>query len=187
MTVPLVALGILSIVGGWLNLPAIFGFLGPAQWMHHWMEPVVGRHELAAVGGEAVHLSHSVEYMLIGVAVAVAVTGIVLAVVLLKPARLVPKEQAPAERGFQRVLANKWYVDELYGRTIVTPIVSVSRRLLWRVTDSWLIDGLIVNGSAKVASGFGKLGSYLQTGSVSTYAWAIVLGVLVVLGAFTFR
>jgi NADH-quinone oxidoreductase subunit L len=65
--------------------------------------------------------------------------------------------------------------------------VGISRRLLWTVTDKWLIDGLIVNGSAKLMNFFGRVGSYLQTGSVSTYAWAIVLGVLVVLGAFTLR
>jgi NADH-quinone oxidoreductase subunit L len=109
------------------------------------------------------------------------------ALVRLKPARLVTKEQAVPERGFARVLANKWYVDEAYDRTIVKPVVGVSRRLLWTVTDTWLIDGLIVNGSAKLMSFFGRVGSYLQTGSVSTYAWAIVLGVLVVLGAFTLR
>ena len=55
------------------------------------------------------------------------------------------------------------------------------------MTDKWLIDGLLVNGSARLTSFFGRVGSYLQTGSVSTYAWAIVLGVLVVLGAFTLR
>jgi NADH-quinone oxidoreductase subunit L len=107
--------------------------------------------------------------------------------VRLKPSRLVPKDQAVPERGFARVLANKWYVDEIYDRTVVRPFVGVSRRLLWTVTDKWLIDGLIVNGSAKVAYWFGRAGSYLQTGSVSTYAWAIALGVLVVLGAFTLR
>ncbi len=187
MTIPLVVLGILSAIGGWMNIPELMRFLGPPQWLHHWLDPVVGAPSLAVTGGEAVHLAPRTEYFLIGAAVAIAAFGIAFALVRLKPARVVHKDQAVPERGFARVLANKWYVDEAYDRTIVQPVVGVSRRLLWTVTDKWLIDGLLVNGSAKLMSFFGRAGSYLQTGSVSTYAWAIVLGVLVVLGAFTIR
>ena len=187
MTLPLVVLGVLSAIGGWLNIPELFAFLGPPQWLHHWLDPVVGAPTLRVAGGEPAHLELRTEYVLIGAAVAIAVAGILFAVARLRPSRLVPKEQAVPEHGFGRVLANKWYVDELYDRVIVRPVVGVSRRLLWTVTDTWLIDGLIVNGSAKLMTFFGRIGSFLQTGSVSTYAWAIVLGVLVVLGAFTFR
>ena len=187
MTLPLVVLGVLSAIGGWLNIPELFAFLGPPQWLHHWLDPVVGAPTLRVAGGEPAHLEPRTEYALIGAAVAIAVAGILFAVARLRPSRLVPKEQAVPEHGFGRVLANKWYVDELYDRVIVRPVVGVSRRLLWTVTDTWLIDGLIVNGSAKLMTFFGRIGSFLQTGSVSTYAWAIVLGVLVVLGAFTFR
>ena len=187
MTLPLIVLGALSAVGGWLNVPELMRFLGPPQWLHHWLDPVVGSPALVVAGGEPAHLPQRTELILIGAAVAIAVLGILFAVARLKPARLVPKDQAIPERGFERVLANKWYVDELYDRTIVQPVVGVSRRLLWTVTDKWLIDGVLVNGSARLMGFFGRIGSYLQTGSVSTYAWAIVIGVLVVLGAFTLR
>jgi hypothetical protein len=50
-----------------------------------------------------------------------------------------------------------------------------------------LIDGLLVNGSAAVARGFGWIGSRLQTGNVGIYAWVLVVGVLAMLGAFTLR
>jgi NADH-quinone oxidoreductase subunit L len=187
MTLPLIVLGMLSAVGGWLNIPELMRFLGPQQWLHHWLDPVVGAPSLVVTGGEPAHVAPRTELLLIGAAVAIAALGILFAVVRLRPARLVPKDQAVPETGLERVLANKWYVDELYDRTIVRPVVDVSRRLLWTVTDTWLIDGLLVNGSAKLMAFFGRIGSYLQTGSVSTYAWAIVIGVLVVLGAFTLR
>ena len=187
MTLPLLVLGVLSAIGGWLNIPEIMGFLGTPLWLHHWLEPVVGAPALAVTGGEPVHASPQTELLLIATAVAVALAGIAFALIRLKPARLVPKDQAVPERGFERVLAHKWYVDELYDRTIVQPVVGVSRRLLWTVTDKWLIDGLLVNGSARLMGFFSRVGSYLQTGSVSTYAWAIAIGVLVVLGAFTLR
>jgi NADH-quinone oxidoreductase subunit L len=187
MTLPLVVLGGLSAIGGWLNVPQALRFLGPTAWLHHWLDPVVGSPSLALTGGQAPHLELRIEYFLIGGAVAIGVLGIAFAAVRLRPDRVVPKDQAAPEKGFGRVLANKWYVDELYDRVIVQPVVRVSRRLLWTITDTWLIDGLIVNGSARLMAFFGRIGSYMQTGSTSTYAWAFVIGVLVVLGAFTLR
>ena len=127
-------------------------------------------------------IDHQTEWILVGASVLVALAGAIAA--WGKYRRYT--EHAP-RTALGRTLANKWYVDEAYDRAIVQPVVGVSRRLLWTVTDKWLIDGLLVNGSARLMKFVGRVGSYLQTGSVSTYAWAIVLGVLVVLGAFTLR
>ena len=194
MTLPLIVLGIATVFGGWLNLPAITGdagassgFLGPIGALHHWLEPVVGDGALLITHGEEPHLSHATEYYLIGAAVAVGLLGILFAVFRLKPARLVRKREAPAEEGFERVLVNKYYVDEFYDRTVVNPTVRTSRNLLWRGVDAGLIDGAIVNGSAWLARGMGWVGGMLQSGQTGTYAWVLVIGVLAVLGAFTFR
>ena len=121
--------------------------------------------------------------MLIGAAVAIAVAGIVFALVRLKPDRVPRKRDAVPEYGFEGVVANKYYVDEGIDRAIVTPTYAISRSFLWRVVDDGLIDGLLVNGSAAVARGFGWMGSRLQTGNVGIYAWVLVVGVLAVLGA----
>jgi NADH-quinone oxidoreductase subunit L len=184
MTAPLVVLGILSVAGGWLNLPAFLPF-GPVGLLEHWLEPVVGDSQLRVTHGVAPHLAHSVEYTLVGAAVAIAVAGIVLAIVRLRPARVVPKARAVAEVGIERVLANKYYVDEAYDAAFVRPTYRVSRGLLWRGIDVGIIDGLAVNGSAYLARFVGWLGSQLQSGQVGTYAWALVIGVLAVLGAFS--
>ena len=174
MTGPLLVLGVLSAVGGLLNLPALWG--GNA-WLHHWLEPVT---ESAVV--EAVPpLSHGTEWVLVGIAVAVAVLGVVGAWRLLKPAGLVPAREAPAERGFQRVLRNKWYVDEIYDALIVRPIVWLSREVLWNRVDQQLIDGAGVNGAARAARAWGALGTRLQNGQVGVYVGLFVVGVLLVL------
>jgi NADH-quinone oxidoreductase subunit L len=128
-----------------------------------------------------------VEYTLIGAAVAIAAIGILIAWRRLKPEALVPKAQAPASEGFERVLENKYYVDEMYEKTVVQPTYATSRNLLWRGVDIGLIDGLMVNGSAWFARGVGWMGSALQSGQVGTYAWVLVLGVLAVVGAVTLR
>jgi NADH-quinone oxidoreductase subunit L len=187
MTAPLVVLGILSVAGGWLNIPVFLGVLGPVGTLEHWLEPVVGDSQLRVTHGVAPHLSHSVEYTLVGAAVAIAVVGILIAVRRLKPANLVPKARAAEETGVERVLANKYYVDEAYDAAFVRPTYKVSRGLLWRGVDVGIIDGLAVNGSAYLARFVGWVGSQLQSGQVGTYAWALVIGVLAVLGAFSIR
>jgi NADH-quinone oxidoreductase subunit L len=186
MTGPLVILGLLSLFGGWFNLPAITGgMLGPMEALHHWLEPVTGESG-ARLAGEAAHLEHNTEYILIGAAITIAVVGILIALFRLDPKRLPAKRDARPEEGFARVLANKYYVDEAYDRTLVGPTVNVSRNLLWRGIDVRLIDGL-VNGAAGMMRGFGRAGSWMQSGQVGTYAWVLLVGVLAVLGAFTFR
>jgi NADH-quinone oxidoreductase subunit L len=186
MTGPLVVLGVLSAVGGWLNLPAFLP-AKPTAALEHWLAPVVGESALRITHGEPVHLSHSVEYALVGTAVLIAVVGIWFAFSRLKPDVLVPKSQAKPEEGFQRVLEHKYFVDEAYDKVIVRPTFVTSRNLLWRGIDVGLIDGLMVNGSAWAARAVGWIGSTLQSGQTGTYAWVLVLGVLAVLGAVTLR
>ena len=201
MTGPLVVLGVLSAIGGWFNLPSFLP-AGPVGLLDRWLEPVVGASALRITNGAAPEVAHGTELVLVGIAVLVAVGGIALAFARLKPAGLVPKNDALPERGFERVLANKYYVDEVYDAAIVNPIVATSRGLLWRGIDVGLIDGmtrLIVQGKdddntpgavpmgGLLTRSIGWVGSQLQSGQVGTYAWVLVVGVLFVLGAFTFR
>jgi NADH-quinone oxidoreductase subunit L len=190
------------VFGGGFNLPALFSFAGPVGVLEHWLEPVVGAGALRVTGGAPIEASHGTEWMLIIVAVVIALAGIVLAFVRLKPETLVPAAQAPAEHGFEKVLADKYYVDELYDAAIVEPVVGVSRGLLWRGVDNGLIDRLTrllfqskdddaavgaVPMGGWVSRAVGYLGSQLQSGRVGTYAWVLVVGVLFVLGAFSFK
>jgi NADH-quinone oxidoreductase subunit L len=158
---------------------------GMSQNLHHWLEPVTGSAALHITHGEEAHLPLGTEFALIGVAVAIAVAGILYAFNRLKPDVLVPKDRAPEPIGIARVLEHKYYVDEAYDRAIVKPVVGVSRRVLWRGMDTGLIDGLFVNGSAWLMRALGGIGAWLQSGQVGTYAWVLVIGVLAVLGAFS--
>ena len=177
MTGPLVVLGVLSVIGGALNIPELFG--GNAL-LEHWLEPVTS---LARRLQPAVELAHRTEWALVVGAVLVAALGIVGAFRLLKPEALVPARLAPPETGLGRLLWKKWYVDELYDALIVRPLMWLSREVLWNIVDQRIVDGLLVNGTAKAARAAGWLGSRLQTGEVGAYVVLFVLGVWAVIVA----
>jgi NADH-quinone oxidoreductase subunit L len=102
---------------------------------------------------------------------------------VLKPEALVPPERAPRETGFQKLLLEKYRVDELYRRWIIDPLVWIARVVLWKGVDAGVIDGAGVNGSAALARGLGWIGSRLQSGQVGTYVVFFVIGAVAVLAA----
>src|SRR3989442_1792960 len=176
MTGPLMVLGLLTLVGGALNLPEL---VGGGAFLHHWLEPVT------ALGDRmrpAVELSRGVEWALVGSAVAVAALGMFGAARLLKPAALVPARLAPPQTGVGRLLWKKWYVDEIYDALIVRPVQWFAREVLWKTVDARIVDGLLVNGSATASRALGWIGSRLQTGEVGFYVVLFVVGVLLVVG-----
>ena len=176
MTGPLVVLGILSVVGGLINLP---GFVpGPHHLLDDWLQPVLA----PAQQFLALELPHGMtEVLLIGAAIAVAVLGLWFGYRVTVSAATVPAEQAPEETGFWKVINRKYYVDEIYHAFIVRPLVGVSRIVLWKGTDKGLIDGLMVHGSAALTRGLGWIGSRLQTGQVSLYVLTFLIGAVWIL------
>jgi NADH-quinone oxidoreductase subunit L len=184
MTGPLVVLGVLTTIGGWLNLPPALP-LGPIEGLDHWLDPVVSASAARLAGAES-HIAPSLEWTLIAIAVLVALLGIIGAYLTLKPTVLPDKAHAPASTGVGRVLEGAYGIDALVDRVLVRPTVSLSRRLLWRGIDVGVIDGLFINGSAYLARGFAWVGSRVQNGDTGGYAWILVAGVVILLAAFTF-
>jgi NADH-quinone oxidoreductase subunit L len=177
MTGPLVVLGILAVIGGAINLPPI---IGGTQGLHHWLAPLLARSEGLL---QPHHLSHATEYALIAAAVLVGVTGLVLGFRATLARPITPAATAPAERGVGRLIFNKYYVDELYDRLVVRPLVWLSRVVLWQQVDAKLVDGVAVNGASRASRVLGRFGSLLQTGYVGVYVVAFLLGALWILYA----
>ena len=187
MTGPLVVLGVLSAVGGWLNLPARAAARAGrragevARARRRRVDGYACRRTRGGDGHEHRVRAHrrrgghrGARHRLRGGA----------------PQARGARAQARRRAGARLRAAcsrEKYYVDELYDDAIVTPIVSGSRNVLWTGIDRGIIDSLFVNGSAVLARGVGWIGSQLQSGQTGAYAWAIAIGALAVLGAFTFR
>jgi NADH-quinone oxidoreductase subunit L len=128
MVGPLMALGVLSILGGFLGFPPEHG------WLHQFLAPVAGT-------GEEHDVSTGLVLMLMMIATGIALLGWALAhyfysVNLSAPDRLATKFQAA-----YRILLNKYYVDELYDLLWVEPIKKVG--LLFDWFDRNVIDGLV--------------------------------------------
>jgi NADH-quinone oxidoreductase subunit L len=177
MTGPLVVLGVLSFVGGVLNLPHLVG--GHAA-LERWLEPVLA--PALAIGG-VVMPEGSTEYLLVGAAVAIGVIGLLLGFRATLGRRMVPAKDTAPDTGLALVLNRKYYVDELYDRLVVRPLVWLSRVVLWRGVDQGLVDGAAVNGSAwasRLAGGGLRL---LQSGHVGAYVVLFLVGALWILRA----
>ena len=176
MTGPLIVLGVLSAVGGLINLPPFLG----GGWLEHWLEPITA----PARRFFRLEMPHgSTEFFLIGGAVAVGVLGLYAGYRATLRRRTTPAAEAPEETGFARLLNRNYYVDEIYDAMIVRPLVWLSRTVLWRGVDQGVVDGAAVNGTAKLSQGLGWLGSRLQTGQVGVYVVLFLAGAVWILHA----
>jgi NADH-quinone oxidoreductase subunit L len=177
MTGPLVVLGVLSAVGGVINLPT---FAGGHHALETWLEPVTA----AGAAFARLELPHgSTELYLVGGAILVGVVGLLLGYRATLTRRIPAAREAPEDTGLARVLNRKWYVDEIYDAAIVRPLVWLSRVVLWKGVDQGLVDGAGVNGTAKLSQGLGWVGSRLQTGQVGVYVVLFLVGALWILRA----
>jgi NADH-quinone oxidoreductase subunit L len=179
MTVPLTILATLSIIGGWVGLPLIEG----GHRLREWLAPSLGAvapAAHAAVGHAVEHHDPGLEITLMITSVLVALAGIGLAWLFYVRNPALPEKLGASARGLYRTLLNKWYVDEAYDYAIVRPLHGASQ-FLWRVWDNWIIDGT-VNLVGATVSGTGALLRLFQTGYVGTYAFWLVIGVLVLVG-----
>ena len=181
MTVPLMILAGLSIVGGWIGMPHIFG---ATNYFEQWLAPVIAGpsqeaavHALASAGGNA-----GMEWGLMAASVALVLIAIFVA---RKFYRQTPELATAWQQRFSAVhktLLNKYYVDEFYGAVVVGPLVNGSI-FLWKVVDVVLIDGLI-NGMAIIYNDISEILRGLQTGRLRSYATLFVAGVVVILAFY---
>jgi len=178
MTVPLVLLAIGAVTAGWIGIPTglwEMAGLEDHNVLHHFLSPVIA----TLPGGEAGHhLSHSTELLLMLASVAVALAGWLVAKRLWGGERGLAADRSFAERYpfAQRLLANKYYVDEIYDRVIVRPLAGLARAC-WKVVDTLLIDGALHVG-AFVTELTGDLGRFSTTGNIRNYALYFFAGVL---------
>ncbi|WP_372637275.1 NADH-quinone oxidoreductase subunit L [Fodinibius sp.] len=178
MTIPLWTLGGLSIVGGFIGVP---NFLvstftheeAHINLLHNWLYTVTADYGLG--------LSHAVEWILLIVSVLVAVGGLYAAWRLYGRGATEESDALLADRfgALYQTWKEKYSLDEFYEGLVVHPLVRFSDKGLAKF-DMKIVDG-IVNAVGGIVRLFGSVFRYLQTGVASSYALALVIGVLLVL------
>jgi NADH-quinone oxidoreductase subunit L len=177
---PLVALAVLSIVGGWLAAPALWG--GP-DYFSSFLAPVFGSPAAAETVNEAA--AHQLEIILAIVTVASALIGLGVAywLYLRQPGK--PEQLAKSMQPVYKTLLNKYYVDELYSAVVIKPLMWISAEVLWKIVDVAGIDGT-VNGIAHGATSLGDTVRHTQSGNTRSYAVWVVIGALLVIAIIFF-
>lgn len=171
MTIPLIILAILSIIGGFVGIPEVF--LHGGDKLGEFLSPVITNHS----GG---HVTHSTEYMLMGLS-----TGLVLLMIAFAWFKF-KNYQRTEETGLGKVLENKWYVDELYDKIIVNPLHNFGG-FLNSVFESKVVDG-IVNAVGKAVNYGSRQLRLLQSGQVGNYVLLMVVSMVLIFAIqFLFR
>jgi NADH-quinone oxidoreductase subunit L len=142
MVVPLQVLAVGSIVAGFLGVPALLGQpLGFPNYFEHFLEPVLAPAQ-PALAEVFTHVSHDhvLEWTLMGASVAIAFLGIGVAWAFYKRHPEIPERLAGSLAGLHRLLLNKYYVDELYGKVFVRGMTLGGGRTL-HAMDRYVVDG----------------------------------------------
>jgi NADH-quinone oxidoreductase subunit L len=168
MLVPLVVLAALSGVGGFIQLP----FSKDLHFLEHWLAPVVEESERSINGTWA----YDNKYVLLGVAVIVAVAGIALSVAVYGKRRLPAVEP--------KLLENAWFYDASVAKVVGGPGAAAFRGVA--AFDARAVDGA-VNGAGAMARGLGGIVRRAQTGFVRAYAALIAFGAIALLAWFVWR
>ncbi|MGA8043750.1 MAG: NADH-quinone oxidoreductase subunit L [Terracidiphilus sp.] len=160
---PLVLLGLLSVGGGWMGIEHFSNFLAPS------------------VG--PLHLESSVPHLelyLTGIAVLLALAGLLIADKYYRRSPDGPAKLAAAMPNAYKLLANKYFVDEIYGFAIVKPLLALSKYLL-----EWVVDVAILGGATWLLAGSAQFAGAIlqrwQSGNLRSYAAWLALGAAAVL------
>ena len=173
MTIPLMALAVLSLVGGFMNVPeSLFGSAS----LNEFLAPVFAAS--TAMRSEQ-SLTHSTEYMLMGTVIGLTVVVIGVAYSKYVSKKEIPVEDAVSTSMLHRTSYNKYYVDEIYDGLIVKPLYWVSATFD-KVIEQLAIDGL-VNASGSFIVEWSKVFRLLQSGSIGFYIFVMVIGIVLML------
>ncbi|WP_028454160.1 NADH-quinone oxidoreductase subunit L [Chitinilyticum litopenaei] len=185
VTLPLVLLAIPSVIIGFIAIgPMVAG---------DFFQSVIYTNVAAHPGMTAVleHAGHAFQmamHAFVTLPFWLALGGVVAAYVfyMVKPNLAAAGDRFFSGIGIKKLMEEKYYMDHLYingfaaaGRAIGT--------VLWKVGDTLLIDGLIVNGAARVVGFVSGLVRRVQTGFIFHYAFAMILGAILLLSWWLYQ
>ena len=182
VTVPLIALAIPSVIIGYLTVgPLLFGGAFGGSIFVNEANDVVGELGRGYHGplGFALHGLKGLTFWL-------ALAGVWTAWYLYLKNTAIPERIAQRFGVIYNVLVNKYYFD-WFNERVIAPFARLIGRLFWKGGDGLLIDGVLVDGTARLVDWTAGKGRRMQTGYLYTYAFWVVIGLAALLGWFLVR
>jgi len=180
VTFPLIMLAIPSVLAGYLIDPVVFGeyFNGVIH--------VAANHDVLAEIGEHYHGPVSfVLHAFGGPAIYLAIAGVATAWYIYMKNPAIADNVRKRFSAIYQLLVNKYYADDFNEAVFAGGARGVGK-LLWKIGDVVVIDGLLVNGSARVIGWTSGVVRRIQTGHLYTYAFSMIIGLVLMLGWFVF-
>jgi NADH-quinone oxidoreductase subunit L len=180
MLSPLVVLGVLSLIGGWVGIPAA---LGGHNEFGRFLDPVFGNG--SAVEAASASASHGLELTLAAVSLLTAAIGFFFAWLFYYKKPGTAAALALKVKPLYSLIENKYWVDEIYGALIVTPLLMFTRLILAGLIDTGLVNGFGALAGA-ATRGLGTITSRVQSGNIRSYAGWLALGAAAILVVMIF-
>ena len=168
MTFPLIVLAICSVLAGLLGLPE---FWHQTNWIGEHLAPII------QIKNPSV-LTHQTEWMLMGLATVSACSVIYVAYIIYMQKNIRPLAEGSKMPGLQKLIYNKYYMDEIYETIIRKPLDAMGTA--FNYIDKHVLD-VFVNGVGDSVTGLGSLVRKAQTGHIGIYILSMVLGVIMIL------
>jgi len=182
VTLPLIALAIPSVVIGWLTIGKVL----VGDWFDDSIFVLEEHNPLREVAEEFHGSLEFVQHGFMGPAVYLAALGALVAWFLYLKRPDLPERWLQQFSGLHRLLMNKYYFD-WFNENVLARGGRALGEFLWKAGDQTIIDGGLVNGSAKTVSLLSGALRKLQTGYLYNYAFAMIIGLAVLVGWFVFR
>jgi NADH-quinone oxidoreductase subunit L len=182
VTVPLILLAIPSVVIGAMTIePLLFGEVFKGVIM------VAPEHNVLAHLADHFHGAMSFAlHGLTGLPFILVLAGFGSAWYLYMARPDVPERIRQLAAPLYDILDNKYYFDQFYQRFFARGSCKTGT-VLWKYVDAGLIDGLLVNGTARLVGWVAAVTRHLQSGYLYHYAFAMIIGLLILLTWFVTR
>jgi NADH-quinone oxidoreductase subunit L len=175
MAMPLIILAFLSLLGGLITVPHV---LGGEDRLGTWLSRLIA-YEIGHSPGEK---SNAQEIVVMVITLLWSIHFMVLGWVIYAQKREWPNAVAQKFGFVYRLVANKYYVDEIYDFLIVRPLNWISTKILWQTIDDTFVDGLAVHGTARTVGVWANIVSMAETGVLQQYLLYFLIGAVVVVG-----
>lgn len=181
VTIPLVVLAVPTVVSGWLIGTLLFGdyFAGVIEIQEQHDVVALMKEHYTGIVGMMIHSLMTLPFWL-------AMAGIFTAWFLYQYKVELPGKIRKIAGPVYTLLDRKYYIDEFYSWLFAGGLRSLSN-VLWKYGDIKVIDGLMVNGSAKVVAWFSTVVRRFQSGYIYHYAFSMIVGVFVLMSLWLFH